>query len=129
MQKTLSSILVLFMTLSFISCGGADTHDSVMNESLTLMDKIGAEMKKVTDKASAEKSKPTLEALVADMNTLKKRVDALGKPNAEQEAELKKKYDEKMKKALESFMGGMMKANMDPEISQVLKPVFDKIQK
>lgn len=113
----------LFALVLVAGCDSAPTHDSVMEESVSSMEEMVAIMKTIKDKPSAEAAKPKLEALGDRMKELKAEADKLGKPSKEKEAELKKKYDDRMQKVFAELMGEGMRIGMNPELKDVMKDV------
>ncbi len=110
-------------------CGG-DTHASLMDEGVALTKELVSILEGVKDTASADAAASKVEALAAKGDSLKKRMDAVGEPNAEQVAELGKKMGEAMGQMMQ-MQTKIAAVGANPEVmkSQKLKDALQKFQK
>jgi hypothetical protein len=92
-------------------CGGAaGTHEDAVDESVAGIRELTTILEGVTDKASAEKAAPKLEALAQRLDKVAKNLEKLGKPGA---AEWKR-LEERMKGGL-----GGVEERMDAAMSRL----------
>jgi hypothetical protein len=97
-------------------CDRAPTPDSVMEDSVTVMEDLSKTLATVKDEASANAAKPKIKELSDKMKTLKEQADKMPKPAKEKEEELKKKYEDRMTKAMMSMVSEGMRISMDPKL-------------
>jgi hypothetical protein len=108
--------------LLLAGCGG-DTHESLMDESVSVMGEMTDVLKGVTDEASAKAAAGKLESLVAEMNGLKDRIEKLGQPTQEQAQKMMQKGMEQMQKMAEFAQLMQEKVSKYP----VLQEAFSKM--
>jgi hypothetical protein len=108
--------------------GCSDSHDKVTADTLDIMADMNDVLDGVTDKASAEAAKPKLEAIGERMKDVKARADKLGEPSAEQQEQLKAKYEERMGKEMMRMFGNAMRVGTNPEIAVVLEDAMQGIE-
>lgn len=123
-----SSILALTLAtvLGLTSCGG-ETHEALAGESISLMEDFSGSLAKIDDKASAEKQAGELERLVSKMQDVRARMEKLGAPSEQDEAELSKKLEEGMGTAMQKMSKELMRISSDPEIMSVVGPLLEKL--
>lgn len=97
---------------------GGDTHEALMEESITVVEDINVLLAGITDKAGAEAAQSQLVALNKKMDELTARSDEIGKPDAEAQAELEKMpgYAEAMQELTNQFV----RLTNDPEALEVV---------
>ena len=126
-MRKLTATTLLTLALFLTGCGG-DTHESLANETVGLLNEFATVLEGVNDEASAKAAAPKLEAIGTKLSEMKKRVDALPKLS---EAE-NKALEEKMQKEMGTFMGKMMGAAMKlaekPEVQKILEEPMKKFQ-
>ena len=81
-----------------------------------------------TTKAQWENSHPKLEKLVANMNQIQKDVQGMEQPSPEKEKELRKKYEQKMRRTAQRFMTEMFRIQSKPELRKPLEKVMEKMK-
>lgn len=121
MRKATLAGLALALVFGVSGCG--DSPDSVMKDTIKLMNEMADVMEGIKDKDSAEKAKPKLEALAKKMKDLEERAKKLKldeMPKEKKEA-LQKKYEDDLKKAGTRFGAAMMKAMTNPDAAGALK--------
>lgn len=123
MMRQLAVTFAVLSIAFFNGCDRAPTHDSVMEDSVTVMEDLAKVMATVKDEASAAAAKPKLKELSDKMKTLKAESDKMAKPSKEKEDELKKKYEDRMTKAMTSLFGESMRIGMDPKLKSVLSDI------
>jgi hypothetical protein len=121
-ERLLATMVIVSLSL-MTGCDRSPTHDSIMEDTVTVMEDFGKTLATVKDEASANSAKPKLTELSGKMKALKTEADKMAKPTSEKEAELKKKYEDRMTKAMGTIMGEMMRIGMDPKIGPVLKDI------
>jgi len=107
------------------SGGTGDAAEDVATDSLKAMNDLADALEKVTDKASAEKVKPEIEAIVKRAKDAKERGDKL--PEAKQK-ELQAKHLDAMQKAARRMFGAMTKLAAKPDAAKVLDPVLKELK-
>jgi hypothetical protein len=101
----------------------SDSRDKVIVDQLALMTAMTGMLEGVTDKESAEKSKPEFAKLNAKGEVLKARADKLGEPSQEEEGALKAKYGPQMEEIAGKLMAQMMRLSSKPETMAVLNTI------
>jgi len=87
---TVLAVLPLFV----LSGCGRDSHDSLRQQQVATIKESAETLKPVQDQATADAAKLKLAKLGERWSDLAKRAEVLPKPSSEQEAELKKKFDD-----------------------------------
>jgi hypothetical protein len=126
MSRSLTLSFALVTLLGLTACGG-DSHEALADESVSLMQDLGNTLAKITDKASAEAHVGELKTIVSKMSEVQARLEAMGEPSGEAEAELAEKYESRMGAAMQAMGQQMMRISANPEIMQVVDPVLQKI--
>jgi hypothetical protein len=106
----------------------SDSFDAMIQDQLVLMKKMGDVLEGVTDKESAEKAKPELDALNKKGQALKARADKLGKPAEAEEAKLKEKYGKQMEEVGGKMMEQMTRLMAKPEAMKVVMKSMSAMQ-
>ena|SRR5262245_15068452 len=125
MKLALSGLSITALVVSLSGCGGG-SHDSAMKEAINATN----EMADILEKSkTADEAKPKMEAVVAKMKDLKKRMDKLGEPSKSEAEALGKKYagdmmtaGMRMMKAQQAFQ------QRDPEGFQKLEALLKEAQ-
>jgi hypothetical protein len=119
MKRVLLFVAALVFVLG--GCGGSDTRESLADDTMKVMDKYAAALGSVTDEASAKAAGEKIDALVPRMKKLSERSSALGKPTADQNAAMEKKYKPRLQKMMKWMMPAVFKIGMDPKLQQPLE--------
>lgn len=90
-MRILPFVVLFLFACALPGCGG-DSHESVSQGMVDLIDQAAGILEKVEDADSAEQAVEKIKALAAEAEDLKKRADALEDPGAERVQELKEKY-------------------------------------
>lgn len=85
----LCAVVALFLS----GCSPSDTHEKVLDDAATQLDKLAKTLASVTDKASAEKAAKDMRAIAEDLKKTAARAQALGQPTVD----VKAKIDSKMR--------------------------------
>ena len=112
-------IFVAVMAL-FITACGADTHESVVDEQLTLMEEMADILESVNDEASAKEAEAKMAALATDAEELEARMKKLDPPTQEEDKALETKHGARMKKVMERIMSLSMKAMQFPALRDAM---------
>ncbi len=107
-MKTLSISVLLTLALTLAACGGGNSHEALMQASVGQMTKFAEALEGVKDKASWEATKPKLESVLTEMESIGKKVKALGEPD---EA-TKKAIGDAMTKQMGDVQQRLMQASM-----------------
>jgi hypothetical protein len=99
----------------------SDSHDKLNKDKLVLMAAMTGVLEGVTDKATAEKSQPELEALVKKAVALKARAEKMGEPTAEEENGMTEKYGAQEEEVTGKLMAQIMRLMEKPEAMAVLQ--------
>jgi hypothetical protein len=129
-MQTIKMTLMACLTALFLASCGADSKEKVMDDSIAGAEEMATILEGVSDKASAEKAKSKLEALVAKMDKIKTRLKALGLTEEDMQKEMQgnEKYKKKMEEIMGKLMGSMMKMAMNKEIKDVLEDTMKKLK-
>lgn len=114
-------VLMSAVVLCGVLSGCSDKYESAMEDQIGYMKEMNSILASVKDDASAEAARPRIEAVVEKMNALAERMQKIGKPSKEREAELKKKYEAQLKEVTGELMGNMMKLMSHPELQEAFK--------
>ena len=113
--------LLALASLGLSQCGGGETHEKIMKDMISVMNRMGDTLSGIKDKASAEAAKGKLTALVDEMKAVKARMDKIGEPTGKLSADLKAKYEKEMMAAVGKMSQGMIKAMAaDEKVGMVL---------
>ena len=104
-----------------------DSQDKVAEEKLVLLTSLTGILEGVTDKATAEKLKPGLEALVKTAAALKAREKKLGEPTAEEQKGLTEKYGPQMEAGIGKLMVQAKRLMDKPEARAGLQKSMSEI--
>jgi len=83
----------------------------------------------VSDVESAKAVQPQLEAIGKDLQSLKKRADALPPPTSEEQKELLEKYQPRLVALMQKLLGTSMKLALKPGVADELKEPMQSLQK
>jgi hypothetical protein len=100
---------------------GGGGYEGTMQKMLGQLNELSSVLEGVKDEASAKAAKPKLQKIGAEMQELKKQVDAMKKPTKEEEDALKKKYEPQMKDAVAKLMKESMRVAMVPGGADLMK--------
>lgn len=125
-MKKFVSTIVLAMALLLVGCG--DSHDAVAADKVALMKEFTTILESVKDVPTANAAAPKLESLASRAESIKKRLDVLGEPTAEQEKELEAKYEKQMMEVVSKGMDAMMEAGRNQEVRKILDDPIRKLQ-
>lgn len=105
-----------------------DTPDSLTDELIVQMNKLGDTLLGAKDKASAEAAVEKLSAIGKDITAIANRMDKLETPSEEKQKALDAKMDA-AQEAMEDKMKGFM-ANMgNPDVAQIIGPAMQEFGK
>lgn len=94
-----------------------DSHEQIIVDMLAAMRDATKTLAKVQDVQSGKDAKPNLEKIAARMGEISKRVEKMGRPTKEQEAELEKKFKTTVDETVKDFQ---------TEIQRLLKTDYGK---
>ena len=103
-MRTAPTAFALAITFLFSACGGSK-HAATAEESVTLMERISTALESVKDEATAKAAAAKLETTITRMTTLKKEMEALGKPVGAAGDALKAKYEARTQAAIAKMTG------------------------
>jgi hypothetical protein len=141
MKKTLWMIVLMVAAIGVVGCSdsakeatpdpdtakeavvapASDSFEAMIQDQMVLMKEMVGVLEGVTDKETAVKAKPELDALNKKGMALKARADKLGKPSAEEEVTLKTKYEKQMEEVGGKMMAQMMRLSAKPEAMKVVQ--------
>lgn len=126
MRHFVSPLLIAVTALLVGGC--KDDHESLMKKGIEQMASLGAVLKTVQDEKSSKAAAPKVESIIAGMQDLKKKADAMPKPTDDQDKQLRSKYEKEMEEALKSFMQEAMRiATNEKLMTPELKAAMDKM--
>ena len=128
--KTSAVILAsVFLATLVVSCSG-DTHEKIVDDTLTQMEEVATVIEGVKDKESAEAAAKKLEGMVGTFEKLAERMKEIGDPDEKTEKELEAKMETRMKELQEKMTAAMMSAaSKDPAVISILQAPMEKIGK
>lgn len=94
-----------------------DSHEQIVVDMLAAIKDATKALAKVQDVQSGKEAKPDLEKIAARMGEISKRVEKMGRPTKEQEADLEKKFKTAVDEAVKDFQN---------EIQRLLKTDYGK---
>ena len=124
MKKALMVICIGMLVLPVIGC--KDKYESAVEDQLDMMEEMTEILKDVKDEESAKAAKADLEDVASRMQALAKEMEAMEKPSAEKEKELKEKYEKRMGEVMGNFMKEAMRVGMDPKLNKELGDAMKK---
>jgi hypothetical protein len=121
-----AGIGLMFLVL-LAGCGGGGSHESLMRETVGVMDEMSTILE---NSKTADEAKPKLEKSAAKFKDVKKRADALPKLSKTEEENLTKKLQPELERAMKKYMSAAMQfAQRDPAGMQKLESVFKDIER
>lgn len=90
-------LVILLLIALLPSCSSEDSHEKILQDSLTLMEKASTILEAVEDQKSATAAGGKLEDLAAKFEKISERNEAIGTPDAETQETLHKKYMDRQK--------------------------------
>lgn len=118
MRSVLVVSLAVVLVAPLVGCGGANTHEAVMNSSISLMEEFVGVMKKLKTPEDVQKHAGTLKSIAQRMEQLKAKADAMPSPSADVEAQLQAKFEPRIQKLTGEMMGAM--TTLSPEVQAEL---------
>ena len=127
------SWLSVVLAIVFVLGGGCGkpTHESLAKDMMAKMQEFADVLKTVKDESSAKSGATKIQAIVADMQKLRKQADELGKPTKEAEAEMEKKHLDEMTKIQGEIVKEMMRIALDPKLAEPIQKAaadFEKVK-
>lgn len=110
------AVTAVAMCMMLVLSGCKDDHESLLKDSIGKMNDMTAALKSVKDKDSSKAAAPKLKSIGEDMAALKKKMEALPKPSADEDKKLKDKYEPQLQAALKGFMDEAMRIGMNPTL-------------
>jgi len=138
MKKSLITALVVAIgTIPAWAVDGADSYETLSEETIKTIDAFCSILSKIKDKKSADAVKQDFEDNARKMADLAKRGEKLGEPKAEKKEELEKKYKAKFDAGIKKLREEMNRIanNVDggkeivQELSKSLTPLAKKEKK
>ena len=119
---------LLLLTLAFSGCGGADSHDELLNDMLSMLDEYARVLESVSDKASASAAAAELEVIKVEMQFLLARAEKLGRATPEVEQALRQKYKPEFTEVMKRFKSSTAKIAIYPELRDAMKSAASSFQ-
>ncbi len=94
-----------------------DSHEQIVVDMLAAMRDASKILAKVQDAQTGKEAKPELQKIAHRIGEINKRLEMMGAPSKEQEAELEKKFKTAVDEAVKDFQG---------EIQRLLKADYGK---
>lgn len=127
MQLRTFTSVALVSILALAGCGGGNSPEQLAKRQISAMNELNGVLAKITDKASAEKQKGAVEAVVAKMNEVRKDQEALPADQQKASEALADKLGPEMQAAMSKMMTEMMRISSDTEIQAVLSSALEKL--
>lgn len=110
MKKVL--LTAAFAIVFAVPARAADTHESLLEDSIKALTAFSDVLTSIKDKASSETAKPKLKEAAQKMLDLKDRSDKLGEPKGAAKDDLEKKYKGKMEEVVKKLTTEMIRISM-----------------
>ena len=123
-MKSKATMLGLVVAVLMIGgCGGPDTHEKVMQDSLNMMKKMISIVESVDDEASAKAAVTKINALESQAKAIQARMEKLGEPTPEQDKALEAKFKSQFEEFMPKMIGVAMKVAQYPELQKAMDGV------
>lgn len=116
-MKNLAFVTLAILPLFLASCGGAETHEALAEQSVKAMGNLATALEGAKDKATWEAAKPKLEKVMTTLEEIGKKVKALPKADDATEKKIKDKIGTEMGAVQKRMMEAAMKLAAIPEIA------------
>ena len=121
--------LILAFAMTLPSCKGRDTHEKIMTDNLSLLEKAATIIESVDDGDSAKKASKELEKLNSKFRQIGERTKAIGRPDAETAKTLREDYSKRSNKVIARLTNASSKAaEKGPEIEEALKAIGESLK-
>lgn len=126
MPRTIQAALLLMLSLALVGCGG-DSHESLAEEGIGILNKMTDSLESVDDQASAEQAAKEIEALAEDFRSVGERIEALGEPDAETTRRVEEKFGPLAEAGTDRFEVEMRRImELDPALGDVIAESLQK---
>ena len=126
-QSKRAFVACVICTITLAGCG--DSRSTITEEMITKLEEFNTVLAGVSDVESAKAVQPQLEAIGKDLQSLKKRADALPPPTSAEQKELLEKYQPRLVALMQKLIGTSMKLALKPGVADELKEPMQSLQK
>ena len=99
-------LLALFVFLA--GCGG-DPHEAILEESVDLMNEMVSILESVDSEDDIDRASKEMADVAKELEALGERMEEIGDPPPEKEAELSKKFEAEMQEGMQRMQAAMGK--------------------
>lgn len=127
-MKKCSISLVALGLLVLSGCGGGDSHEAVMNDTVSAMNSVADAVESIEDEASAKAAITKIKAQLSTMEAIKKRAKGMSDPSEDVQKKLLADFMPKMMKVQQRLMKAAPKLIKYPDVAKALQD-FQKLSK
>jgi hypothetical protein len=91
---------ILLVALGLAGAGQDSPYEKALKQAVESFEKIGATLKKIDDKASADAARPDLKAAAASFLEARAKAEKLQQPEKDEKARLEKLYKSRLDEAM-----------------------------
>lgn len=122
-MKTVLSVFVLLVFITRVGAGGASTHEDVVKQMLTSLEKMSTTLTSITGQESADAAKPELRKAAGEFGAARTKAEKLPPPSREQKDRLDKEYKGKIEAAKKKLDGEVVRVRNVPGGPDALKEI------
>ena len=110
LSRNIAALAAVGLCLVLPSCGQKDTHERILGDTLSLMERFATALEQARDNESARQAAREIEGLVEEFDEIAARSDAVGKPDPEVAKDLARKFAARRTKVLERISSATPRA-------------------
>jgi len=128
-MKAICSTVAVLALIGLAGAGGAPTHDDIIKQMLTTLDKIATTLASITNQESADAAKPELQKSAKEWLAVRAQAEKLPPPSREQKERLDKEFKEKLEGAQKKLAGEVIRLKNIPGGPDALKEIRSVLAK
>jgi hypothetical protein len=117
------SIVILMLTVGVAVAGQVSPHEAMLKQAVESFEKIGASLKKIEDKASAEAARPDLRKAADAFIEARAKAEKVQQPEKEEKARLEKLYKARLDDAFKLVKTQSIRVDSIPGGREALKEI------
>lgn len=122
-MKALSSLGASLVLIGLAAAGGAPTHDDIIKQMLTTLDKITTTLGSINDQETADAAKPELQKSGKEWLAVRAQAEKLPPPSREQKERHEKEFKGKLEVAQKKLAGEVIRVKNVPGGPEALKEI------
>jgi hypothetical protein len=129
-MKVMSSLMVVLAVVAVVAAGGAaPTHDEVVKQMLTTLEKLTTTLTPITNAGTADAAKPELRKTAQAWVELRAKAEKLPPPTREEKTRLEKEYKGKIEAAQRKLFAEVVRVQNLPGGTDALKEIRGVLSK